>query len=55
MKVTYCQDWPKKFLCERDEHQMPTEGGYIELQGGRYLVRRIERIAQEALAFVSPD
>ncbi|MEG8037919.1 hypothetical protein QP166_00625 [Sphingomonas sp. LR60] len=29
--------------------------GYVELQGVRYLVRRIERIAQEALAFVSPD
>jgi hypothetical protein len=55
MKVTYCQDRPKRFLCERDESQWPAVGGFLELDGVRYVIRRIERVAREALAYVAHD
>lgn len=54
-RVTYCQDQPKRFLCERDEASLPTAGGYVALGEARYAVRRVERIAREALAYVMPD
>ncbi|MBW6527049.1 hypothetical protein KZ813_09390 [Sphingomonas sp. RHCKR7] len=54
-RVTYCQDKPKRFLCERDEACLPTAGGYVALGDARYAVRRVERIAREALAYVMPD
>jgi len=54
-RVTYCQDQPKRFLCERDEPSLPTVGGFIALGDARYAVRRVERIAREALAYVMPD
>jgi ribosomal protein S12 len=55
MKVTYCQDVPKKFICERDEVQLPGTGGFVELNGIRYAIRRVEKVAREALAYVMPD
>lgn len=55
MKVTYCQDVPKKFICERDEIQLPGTGGFVELDGIRYAIRRVEKVAREALAYVMPD
>jgi hypothetical protein len=54
-RVTYCQDQPKRFLCERDEASLPTAGGFVALGDARYAVRRVERIAREALAYVMPD
>jgi hypothetical protein len=54
-RVTYCQDRPKRFLCERDEASLPTAGGYVALGDARYAVRRVERVAREALAYVMPD
>lgn len=55
MKVTYCQDRPKKFICERDEASFPDAGGFVELNGIRYAIRRVEKVAREALAYVVPD
>jgi hypothetical protein len=55
MKVTYCQDRPKRFICERDESQLPLVGDFLELDRMRYVIRRIERVAREALAYVARD
>jgi hypothetical protein len=55
MKVTYCQDQPKKFIGEQEEPELPIVGKLVELHGTRYLIRRVERVAREALAYVMPD
>jgi hypothetical protein len=55
MKVTYCQDRPKRFICERDESELPTVGGFLEIENVRYVIRRTERVAREALAYVARD
>ena len=55
MKVTYCQDRPKRFILERDEPELPIVGNFVELAGTRYLIRRVERVAREALAYVIRD
>ena len=55
MKITYCRDKPKSFLCEREEQRLPDAGAFVELIGTRYQIRRVERVAREALAYVMPD
>lgn len=52
MKITYCQDAPKRFICERDEIDPPAAGAFVELHKGRHLVRRVERAGREAIAYV---
>ena len=52
MKVTYCHDAPKRFICDQEEADLPTAGGFVDLQKGRYLIRRVERAGREAVAYV---
>jgi hypothetical protein len=52
MKVTYCQDAPKRFICDQPEADLPAAGGFVDLQKGRYLIRRVERAGREAVAYV---
>ena len=55
MKITYCHDKPKAFICERDEQDLPSVGAFVDLLGKRYKICRIEPVAREALIYVMPD
>lgn len=55
MKITYCRDKPKAFICERDEQNLPSVGAFVDLLGKRYKICRVEPVAREALIYVMPD
>ncbi|TCP34234.1 hypothetical protein [Sphingomonas sp. BK235] len=54
MKITYCRDVPKGFLCAREEEELPCVGDVVAFDGVRYLVRRAEHVGREGLVYVMP-
>lgn len=55
MKVTFCLNNPKRFICLREEKVIPLRGSYIILEEARYIIERVERFSNEYVAYVRLD
>lgn len=55
MKITYCRQYPKALLWDKEQLHPPEAGSYVELAGVFHQVRRVEHLAREVIAYVMPS